>query len=86
MQLKQSIEVRVEDDGPGIPEKLREIVFDPGYTSKFDAYGTPSTGIGLSYVRELVQELDGQIQIEQKETKGTAFQLVLPIKNLIQRG
>ncbi|BBP86859.1 hypothetical protein BsIDN1_04770 [Bacillus safensis] len=48
---------------------MREIVFDPGYTSKFDAFGTPSTGIGLSYVRELVQELGGHIQIEPKETK-----------------
>ncbi|KAE9713302.1 ATP-binding protein, partial [Escherichia coli] len=71
---------------PGIPKKMREIVFDPGYTSKFDAFGTPSTGIGLSYVRELVQELGGQIQIEPKETTGTAFLLVLPIQNLIQRG
>ncbi|MGA3882027.1 ATP-binding protein, partial [Bacillus pumilus] len=44
------IEIRIEDYGPGIPEKMREIVLDPGYTSKFDAYGTPSTGIGLSYV------------------------------------
>lgn len=65
---------------------MRDIVFDPGYTSKFDAYGTPSTGIGLSYVKELVKELGGQIQIEHKDTKGTAFQLLLPIQNLIQRG
>lgn len=89
LELKGShdkIEIRIEDDGPGIPIKMREIVFDPGYTSKFDAFGTPSTGIGLSYVRELVQELGGQIQIEPKETKGTAFLLVLPIQNLIQRG
>lgn len=65
---------------------MREIVFDPGYTSKFDANGTPSTGIGLSYVKELVKELGGQIKVEQRETKGTAFQLILPIQNLIQRG
>ncbi|MFS0655419.1 ATP-binding protein [Bacillus sp. 179-C3.3 HS] len=84
--IHDKIEVRIEDDGPGIPDKLKEVVFDPGYTSKFDAHGTPSTGIGLSYVRELVQTLGGQIQIESKETKGTAFQLVLPIQKLIQRG
>ncbi|OLP65729.1 Sensor histidine kinase GlnK [Bacillus pumilus] len=84
--IHDKIEVRIEDDGPGIPEKLKEVVFDPGYTSKFDAFGTPSTGIGLSYVRELLQELGGQIQIEPKETKGAVFQLVLPIQNLIQRG
>ncbi|WP_353853894.1 sensor histidine kinase [Bacillus sp. Bos-x628] len=84
--IDDKLEIRIEDDGPGIPEKLREIVFDPGYTSKFDEFGTPSTGIGLSYVRELVQELGGQLLIEQKETKGAAFKLILPIKNLIQRG
>ncbi|MGE6631921.1 ATP-binding protein [Bacillus sp. NPDC077027] len=84
--IHDKIEVRIEDDGPGIPEKLEEVVFDPGYTSKFDALGTPSTGIGLSYVRELVHELDGKIRIERKKTKGTAFTLILPIQKLIQRG
>ncbi|MGV2541676.1 ATP-binding protein, partial [Bacillus pumilus] len=49
-------------------------------------YGTPSTGIGLTYVKEFVKVLGGQIKIEQRETKGTAFQLILTIQNLIQRG
>lgn len=50
------VEFQVEDNGPGISEKIGDIVFDPGFTSKYDEFGTPSTGIGLSYVKEIVTE------------------------------
>ncbi len=32
------LECRVEDDGPGIPEKVGDVVFEPGYTSKYDEF------------------------------------------------
>ena len=37
----------VIDDGPGIAQKYKKLVFKPGFTSKYDQTGTPSTGIGL---------------------------------------
>jgi two-component system sensor histidine kinase YcbA len=79
-------EFQAEDDGPGIPEKIGEIVYDPGFTSKYDEFGTPSTGIGLSYVKEIVTELDGDISFHNKP-KGVIFTIQLPVRHLIaERG
>ena len=50
----------VIDDGPGIAQKYKKLVFKPGFTSKYDRAGTPSTGIGLSYINEMVTELGGE--------------------------
>ncbi|WP_311379537.1 MULTISPECIES: sensor histidine kinase [unclassified Bacillus (in: firmicutes)] len=75
-------EFQAEDNGPGIPEKIGEIVYDPGFTSKYDEFGTPSTGIGLSYVKEIVTELDGDISFHNKP-KGVIFTIKLPMRHLI---
>ncbi|MFP7490946.1 ATP-binding protein [Bacillus paralicheniformis] len=79
------LECRVEDDGPGIPEKVGDVVFEPGYTSKYDEFGTPSTGIGLSYVKETVEELGGSIRF-QSDASGVVFTIRLPVQQLIQKG
>ncbi|MGG0000415.1 sensor histidine kinase [Bacillus velezensis] len=75
-------EFEAEDDGPGIPGKIGEVIYDPGFTSKYDEFGTPSTGIGLSYVKEIVTELDGDISFHNKP-KGVIFTIKLPVKHLI---
>lgn len=79
------LECRVEDDGPGIPEKVGDVVFEPGYTSKYDEFGTPSTGIGLSYVKETVEELEGSIRFR-NDASGVVFTIRLPVQQLIQKG
>ncbi|MGM5005530.1 ATP-binding protein [Bacillus licheniformis] len=79
------LECRVEDDGPGIPEKVGDVVFEPGYTSKYDEFGTPSTGIGLSYVKETVEELGGSIRFR-NDASGVVFTIRLPVQQLIQKG
>ena len=56
----QHIFFEVIDDGPGITQKYKKLVFKPGFTSKYDQAGTPSTGIGLSYINEMVTELGGE--------------------------
>lgn len=79
------IEFQVEDNGPGISEKLGDIVFDPGFTSTYDEFGTPSTGIGLSYVKEIVTELEGNIKFHNQQ-QGVVFTIRLPARHLIQKG
>ncbi|WP_281503715.1 sensor histidine kinase [Bacillus glycinifermentans] len=79
------VEFGVEDSGPGIPEKIGDVVFEPGYTSKYDEFGTPSTGIGLSYVKETVEELGGEIAFR-NQPHGVAFSIRLPAQQLIQKG
>jgi signal transduction histidine kinase len=62
----------VEDDGPGIPENLREKVFEPFYTTKADG-----TGLGLSIVKQLVEAMHGNVTARQGKT-GARFEVEIP--------
>lgn len=86
-ESRQWIQFSVEDDGPGIQVKDKELLFMPGFTTKYDVSGKPSTGIGLCYVREVIDNLHGHIEIsDKKEEQGTLFMICLPIASLVQKG
>lgn len=75
----------IKDNGPGITKDILPIIFEPGYTSKFDLEGVAATGIGLSHVSEIVvSRLEGFIQVE-SEPGQTVFQITIPT-NTIQLG
>jgi two-component system, NtrC family, sensor histidine kinase HydH len=72
--VKRNIEIRVSDNGNGIPEEIRNKIFNLYYTTK------PSgTGIGLSIVQKIIDEHNGVISVE-SAGKGTSFVLQLPEK------
>ncbi|MFB9759370.1 sensor histidine kinase [Ectobacillus funiculus] len=82
---QNSIQFLIEDDGPGVAPKHKDLIFKPGFTSKYDNQGNPSTGIGLSYVKEMVEQLDGDVTFQNRlEGKGAVFTIQLPVKHLIQ--
>ncbi len=57
------------------------------FTSKYDDLGNPSTGIGLSYVKEMVEQLEGDVTIEDRtEGKGSIFIIRLGIDHIISKG
>ncbi|ONK24316.1 ATP-binding protein [Siminovitchia sp. FSL H7-0308] len=86
-RLSDCVEIKIGDNGPGISPKRRDIIFKPGFTSKYDKNGIPSTGIGLTYVQELVERLEGKIMLQSKpEINGAIFTVRLPIQHLIQKG
>lgn len=60
----------VEDDGPGIPERDRSTVFEPGYTTKADG-----AGFGMVSVQQIVREHGWQIAIEDGTDGGTRFEI-----------
>ncbi|GIN92422.1 sensor histidine kinase [Siminovitchia terrae] len=60
----------VKDTGEGIKERDLPYIFEAGYTSKFSEKGIASTGIGLSHVKDIVEILDGSIDVE-SDTEGT---------------
>ena len=63
--------VRVSDDGPGIPESVRDSIFDPFFTTKLNG-----TGIGLTAAREAAESFDGRLLLEPAE-KGACFAVYL---------
>lgn len=67
----------IEDTGPGIPKGDLPIIFEPGYTTKYNDHGVAATGIGLSHVQEIVQTLQGQMEVESSEN-GTIFKIKIP--------
>jgi signal transduction histidine kinase len=69
--------VEVSDDGPGIPEKIRDRVFEPFFTTKDVGKGT-GLGLDISY-RVVVEDLGGDIRVL-SEPGDTCFQVRLPIR------
>jgi signal transduction histidine kinase len=71
---KDSFEVRVIDEGCGVPESIRDNAFDP-----FVSSGKPNgTGLGLAIVSKIVQDHGGSVSIERTSDTGTAILVRLP--------
>ncbi len=66
--------VEIEDNGPGIPEEIKDKIFEPFFTTK---KGGEGTGLGLSIVRTLVEVHFGLIELE-SEPGRTLFRIILP--------
>ena len=66
--------VRVIDNGPGIPQGIRDRIFDPFFTTKPVGEGS---GLGLDIVRRLVQRHNGQIEVDSNPGR-TEFRVILP--------
>jgi PAS domain S-box-containing protein len=71
-----AVEIRVRDNGPGIPEEVQERIFDAFYTTKDDGEGT---GIGLAISFAIVREHGGALDFESRPGQGTEFTIRLPI-------
>jgi signal transduction histidine kinase len=72
----QRIQISVKDNGPGIPEHIREKIFQPFFTTKPTGSGT---GLGLSLSYDIVKAHGGEIKAESKENEGSVFIIKLPI-------
>ena len=74
-QIECNIEIIVKDNGEGIPEQVRDKIFQPFFTTKPTGSGT---GLGLSLSYDIVKSHGGEIKLETKENKGTKFTILLP--------
>lgn len=82
---EEHIIISVSNNGPLIPEKQKEIIFQPGFTTKFDSTGKASSGIGLSFVKEMIQELGGSIKlIDTSHPVETTFVINLPLHQVTE--
>ncbi|MCC7402710.1 MAG: HAMP domain-containing histidine kinase [Chitinophagaceae bacterium] len=67
---KDKVEVKVKDNGTGIPEKIKDKIFQPFFTTKPTGSGT---GLGLSLAYDIVKAHGGEIKADTKEGKGSEF-------------
>lgn len=72
----------VEDDGPGIPDELRNRIFDPFFTTKKSEKGT---GLGLSIVKRLVEDHGARIEVDSTKGQGTLFTIRFPAMRYAKR-
>ena len=77
--LRDSVEVKVSDNGMGIPQKHLSQIFDPFFTTKKTGEGT---GLGLNIVYRIVTKYGGTIDVESREGLGTTFILRFPTRRV----
>jgi len=74
-RIAEKVEIRVEDNGPGIAEVVREKLFAP-----FVSYGKENgTGMGLTVVQKIVQDHGGEVVVERTSAAGTTFRISMPL-------
>jgi signal transduction histidine kinase len=71
-------ELRVADNGPGIPAEEQQRIFEPFYRGT-QTTEQPGTGLGLSIVRRVIEANEGRISISSQPGKGTTFVIDLPL-------
>lgn len=78
--------IDVSDNGDGMDDATRQLIFQPGFTTKFNAdTGNVYRGIGLSHVKIIIEEqFGGTISVESTQGKGTIFHLKLNKQKLRQ--
>ncbi len=73
---KDTISISVKDNGNGIPQAIKEKIFQPFFTTKPSGEGT---GLGLSLSYDIVKSHGGQLKVETKVGEGTEFTIILPM-------
>jgi len=74
-KINGKVEIKVSDNGNGIPPKVLDKIFQPFFTTKPTGVGT---GLGLSLSYDIVKAHGGEIKVNTKENEGTDFTIVLP--------
>lgn len=74
-KIVDTVEIRIGDNGNGIPQSIMDKIFQPFFTTKPTGQGT---GLGLSLSYDIVKTHGGEIKVETKEGQGTTFVLSIP--------
>ena len=75
-QVDGKVEIRVRDNGNGIPQKVKDKIFQPFFTTKPTGEGT---GLGLSLSYDIIKAHGGEIDVLSKESDGAEFIIRLPV-------
>ncbi len=74
-KINDKVEIKVSDNGNGIPQKILDKIFQPFFTTKPTGQGT---GLGLSLSYDIIKAHGGDIKVETKEGEGSEFIIRLP--------
>ncbi len=72
----QSVLITISDNGSGIPEDIKDKIFEPKFTTK-----TSGMGLGLAMIKNMIESYGGSIYFTSTPNKGTTFYVKLPITN-----
>ncbi len=75
-KINGKIEIKVSDNGGGIPQKIFDKIFQPFFTTKPTGQGT---GLGLSLSYDIVKAHGGELKVQTKEGEGSEFVISLPV-------
>ena len=75
-RIGNAVEIKVSDNGNGIPKKVLDKIFQPFFTTKPTGQGT---GLGLSLSYDIIKAHGGEIKVETKEGEGSEFIIQLPV-------
>lgn len=70
----EKVAIEIEDNGPGIPEEMKDKIMQPFFTTK---KGTEGTGLGLSITNDIVKAHGGELNVSSKGNEGTKFSIQL---------
>jgi signal transduction histidine kinase len=68
----------VEDDGPGVPAELQQVIFEPFRQGPTPSAHAPGTGIGLSLVARFAELHEGRAWVQDREGGGASFRVYIP--------
>lgn len=74
LQTDKAVTIEFEDNGPGIPEEIKDKILQPFFTTK---KGTAGTGLGMSITHDIVKAHKGDLSIKSKQGEGTTFTITL---------
>jgi nitrogen-specific signal transduction histidine kinase len=74
LEKEESVCIEISDTGGGIPEKFRDLIFEPLYSTR-----PKGTGLGLSIAKMMVEGQNGKISLSSRKGAGTTFTISIPI-------
>src|SRR5690554_213707 len=74
--FEEEVHIEIKDNGPGMPDHIKEKIFEPFFTTKEVGKGT---GLGLSIVYTVIENHHGRLEVNSTPDEGTTFVIVLPI-------
>lgn len=72
--LDNRVTISIADDGPGVPDALKDRIFNPFFSAK-----DSGTGLGLAIVHRIVESHDGRISVRDRENGGAVFTISIPL-------